>query len=264
MVKNFVVKCAFAFLLASMSFAASAQAPTAQQAQEQMLKPSVQIAAGDALGSGTVLFSGTHEGKHRTIIVTNHHVISSSYKFVTEWDDAEGKDKKVRKSVPVQVVLYAYTPEGVPAGETRHTAKVIASSSSRDIAILELTNSTIKLPVGRIAPEGTDIPIGEPVWAVGGGLGLPPFLGPQGALGIQYYVDGQLYNLATASIAPGNSGGGLWRRNPDGVFEVVGVPTLGSSRYAHVGFVIPISEVRAFLRSNRLEFVPGAVAKAKE
>jgi S1-C subfamily serine protease len=236
-----------------------AQSAEVKQMNAQMLRPTVVITTDRSSGSGTVLFSGDHNGKHRTIILTNYHVIEDSYTTEKEWDDDKGTWKNVRKQVPPKVKIYEYADTSRFRGVRERDAKIIASSSGRDLAVVEVHDPELTMETAKIAPEGSRVDMGETVWASGGGLGLPPFLSPPGILGYNHQtIQNYTYTLATASIAPGNSGGGLYRKNHEtGEYELIGVPSRGARSYAHIGFAIPINEVRDFLRSNTLGFIPG-------
>jgi S1-C subfamily serine protease len=232
------------------STAAVAQSPEIIQMNQEMITPTVQISAGDGIGSGTVIKS--KEGK--TFVLTNHHVVADAYKWVDEVDDENGKKKKVRKEFPVNVIFHVYKDTSRLSSVVTREARVTAYDSVADLALVLVDDEDYTHPaIAKLAPANVRIDMGEQVWASGGGLGFPPFLS-SGVLGHNHFkIEGRNFLLATSAIAPGNSGGGLYRKGATG-YELIGVPSRGATRYGHIGFAIPVSQVRSFLTGKAFEF----------
>ncbi|MBZ9659755.1 serine protease [Mesorhizobium sp. ESP-6-4] len=222
----------------------------------QIIAPTVQVVAGPGEGSGTVIFS--HALKRSpdgvsTLVLTNFHVISGSIEI-----DAQSGSIKQMDKIKVRSFNYVDTSEFVSATET--DAIVIAADKDRDLAVLQLVERRLTLPVARMPAPGSRLDQGEEVIACGAALGNTPFLSPTGRMGpfSQVFSDGQYFTLATTSIAFGNSGGGLYRKASDGVWEFVGVPSeipVAKGPVWHMGMIITFPSVYAFLAANHMEFV---------
>jgi putative serine protease PepD len=182
----------------------------------------VDTSQGQATGSGFVI---DEDG----ILVTNNHVVA----------DAEG------------------APELTFSDGTSATAKVLGTSPSYDIAVLEVDAKNLPaLPLG----NSDSVVVGDPVLAIGSPLGLSGTVTsgivsaknrPVTAGGEQGGSDSAYINAiqTDAAINPGNSGGPLV--DIDG--EVIGVNSAiatvggslgGESGNIGVGFAIPINPVR--------------------
>ena len=182
----------------------------------------VDTAQGQATGSGFVI-----DGDG--ILVTNNHVVA----------DAQG------------------APELTFSDGTSATAKVLGTSASYDLAVLEVDAKNLPaLPLG----NSDSVVVGDPVLAIGSPLGLSGTVTsgivsaknrPVTAGGEQGGSDSAYINAiqTDAAINPGNSGGPLV--DIDG--EVIGVNSAiatvggslgGESGNIGVGFAIPINQVR--------------------
>jgi S1-C subfamily serine protease len=131
-------------------------------------------------------------------------------------------------------------------GEER-SAEVVGGDRDRDIAVVELDDSTGVVPAKLGSP--TDVAVGDPVVAIGNALALEG--GPTVTQGIVSALDRSIDTESSrltgliqtdAAISSGNSGGPLV--NADG--EVIGVNTAvassgGGIQASNVGFVIPIA-----------------------
>jgi putative serine protease PepD len=182
----------------------------------------VDTAQGQATGSGFVI-----DGDG--ILVTNNHVVA----------DAQG------------------APELTFSDGTSATAKVLGTSASYDLAVLEVDAKNLPaLPLG----NSDSVVVGDPVLAIGSPLGLSGTVTsgivsaknrPVTAGGEQGGSDSAYINAiqTDAAINPGNSGGPL----VDIAGEVIGVNSAiatvggslgGESGNIGVGFAIPINQVR--------------------
>jgi S1-C subfamily serine protease len=238
-----------------------------ERLQLEVLGPAVQVAAGDSIGSGTVIWSeATADGGIQTLVLTNHHVVKSATKVVEEFDPRLQKDVKRSVSVPVEVILPAFNGSDLVGGE-RRLGKVVAYNPGMDLALVELIDRVMRMPhVARLAPKDATFTPAEPVLAVGGGLGAPPFV-TEGTLAYRGEIqDGQPYQLATAPTIFGNSGGALYRLGASGHYELIGVPAKISSTFMsavpHMGWSIQIETVRTFLTQNAKGFVVDAAEPA--
>jgi S1-C subfamily serine protease len=182
---------------------------------------------GGGLGSGTVV-----SPKH---VLTNHHVAGEKGTHTLRaWVKDRGK------TYPVTF-----------------KAKVIAHDKDHDLALLELDGEW----PGYVAPIAVDakgLMGGDRVWVAGSPLGKHPHI-VSGEVSLPLDDDemqGVRHLIATASVAPGNSGGGLWWKNPrTGRYELVAVTRaravvplgFGAALLPHMSMFIPVHHVREFL-----------------
>jgi putative serine protease PepD len=175
----------------------------------------VQIQTSQGLGSGIVY-------DDRGDIVTNAHVAGNARKFL--------------------VTL---------SGGDRHTATLVGSDPSNDLAVIRLSGAT---PAPATFADSSGVQSGDIVFAIGNPLGLQSSV-TQGIVSSlnRSVSEGNGVTLSnvlqtSAEINPGNSGGALV--DLDG--RVVGVPTLaaldpelGNTEAAGIGFAIQSSTVRS-------------------
>jgi S1-C subfamily serine protease len=250
------------FLLAFLSSPGHARTPEIVSMHEQMLYTVVQVAANRSMGSGTVIWSEEVDGEWLTLILTNHHVVRANIAVKTEWSPSEQEDVKTERLTPVKVRWHLYSDLSTFVGTTGKTAIIKAYDANADLALIQISDTERGADyVARLLPEEEDLYQGETVYAVGGGLGKPPFMS-SGILGhMEEVISGFPYLLATAPVIGGNSGGGLFHLNIDtGQFELIGVParvsaTWGSGAITHMGWAIKMETVRAFLREHCYGFI---------
>jgi putative serine protease PepD len=175
----------------------------------------VQIQTNQGLGSG-IVYDGQGD------IVTNAHVASNSRQFL--------------------VTL---------AGGDRHTATLVGSDPSHDVAVIRLNGAR---PAPATFADSSGIQSGDIVFAIGNPLGLQSSV-TQGIVSSlnRSVSEGNGVTLSdviqtSAEINPGNSGGAL----VDLSGRVVGVPTLaaldpefGNTPAVGIGFAIPSNTVRS-------------------
>ena len=178
----------------------------------------VSVETPSSLGSGFVVNADGY-------VVTNNHVIEEETR--------------------VAVVVYQETE----AGLTRHRVEdveIVAINPFVDLALLKLpARKDLKLkpvPLGSL----DDLNPGDGCFAVGNPLGLERSIS-QGILStLNRNFEGLVYLQTDAAINPGNSGGPLF--NLKG--EVIGVTNMGFSGTDNLGFAIPITYVKDFLRNR--------------
>jgi S1-C subfamily serine protease len=142
------------------------------------------------------------------------------------------------------------------AGESKaRTAKVITSDTTRDLALLKVSDTTglVAAPLG----QSSDVAVGDQVVAIGNALALEggPTVteGIVSALGRSIETDnGTLNGLiqTDAAISSGNSGGPLVNAAGDVIGMNTAVATSsGSVNASNIGFAISIDAIRAFINS---------------
>jgi len=260
-----------------MSINSMAQAPVKKITE--MLYPTVLVDLGQARGSGTIIFSSVRpheswkEERVWTLVLTNQHVIDSAVFITNEFDPKKGKNVQKETRRPVHVRLWDYNDYSTAIGTTGRRAHILAWDKGRDLALLRLEDKERKIEnVAVLWPENAGGPyLFQDVWAVGSGMGNPPYP-TEGLLSGISGKDRQgrpLY-LSSAPIIFGNSGGSLWayseKRNK---YEMIGVPSMVSGYgygniVSHIVWSRPISEIREFLRENNFGFVLGDKDVPKE
>ncbi len=228
MTARYLIGALFALVLTACSVSPSA-IPDAERRQVELLNATVRVEiASGGYGSGTVV------GKRH--ILTNHHVAGDSGTHtVRAWLSEFGK-------------LYPVT----------YQAKAVASDEGKDLALLEIDGEW----PGLVAPLGEGkLSPGVPVYVAGSPLGKRPHV-VSGEVSLprdDQEVIGLHHMMATAPVAPGNSGGGCWWRNPQtGRYELVAVTRalatvpigFGAVLLPHMSYFIPMNDVRAFLAKS--------------
>tara|TARA_R110002110_G_scaffold139000_1_gene325383 strand:+ start:2281 stop:3135 length:855 start_codon:yes stop_codon:yes gene_type:complete len=237
-----------------------------RQKHEEMLYPTVLVRGSDkSTGSGTVIYSDLYDKEWVSLILTNWHVVRGSISVGKEWDSKlqENIEKEVRR--PVHVDLWDYNNYSDAIGTIGRRALIMAWDKDLDLALLQVQDKERPLPyVAELYPEDKDEGpwIFQQVFAVGAGLGKPPFPTEGLLAGFARDRNGKHVWLASAPIIFGNSGGALFVHSPRGVFELIGVPSAVSaygwgSIVTHMGWSRPIPEIRSFLRNNSYGFILG-------
>jgi serine protease Do len=159
---------------------------------------------------------------------------------------------------------YAVTNNHVIEGETQVTVSIFEEAaggiSKRRLEIVEIVavNPFVDLALLKIPPQkdlklatvplGTldDLNAGDGVFAIGNPLGLERSVS-QGIIStLARNFEGLVYLQTDAAINPGNSGGPLFNLRG----QVVGVTNMGFRGSDNLGFAIPISYVKDFLRNR--------------
>lgn len=248
----------------------SAQAEPPAKQHEEMLYTVVQVQSGFSRGSGTVIWSGQRNGRWETYILTNHHVIDDSVKIEEEWDSDQGKEVKRESRDPVTALWFGYNDFSRSIGTSGREATIEAYDKKADLALLKLREKESGVPfVAGLIPEGETIYLFDPTFAVGSGMGRPPFATDGMVAYLDGRIDGHRYMMSTAPIIFGNSGGALFRYSGErDRYELIGVPSRGTvagfSIVEHMAWSIVIETVRGFLRDNGYGFIVGDEEDAGE
>lgn len=258
--KHLMVLCAFVMF----AFPVSADVI---KMHSEMLYPSVRVKVGDSSGSGTVIFSAEYDGEQYTYVLTNHHVVKNNIIIKEEWSNKEQKEVKYESLSPVTVEWFDYNDMSREVGTRGKTADIVAYDTTYDLALLQIRDkeSVIK-HVAILAPEDRILFLFEEAWAVGSGLGKPPFPTWGMISNLDQQIGGKRYIFASAPIVFGNSGGTLYHYEEScGCYEMIGVPAIGAvirlgfggSTVEHMAWSIPMETVYEFLRNNSKHFVWG-------
>mgnify|MGYP003147493118 CR=1 FL=1 len=226
----------------------------------EMLNTAVRI---NTSGSGTVLYSKQHNAVWESYILTNYHVIADQITIREVWDGMQGKKIKRETREPVTAFWFDYVRCSRSVGTRGRIADIVAHDEQRDLALLRLRDT--ERGVDRIAyilPENESPKLGQTVWAIGAGLGYPPSMTSGEMAFSEQMINGYRYQLATAPIIFGNSGGALFAYSEDRKqYEMIGVPSrvsaTGFQAVTHMGWSIPTETVSIFLRDNFHGFIIG-------
>ena len=226
---------------------------------ERMIYPIVRVSAGQAVGSGTVIYStGLVGGKLSTYILTNHHVISSEISISNVWDSGLKKDVKTERRGIVHVEIFKYRDLSTPVGTMKIEADIVAYTEREDMALLKLRFDD---PVEHVATlpardKVTEYRVLDEAIAAGCSLGWPPLVskGQISRIGLQ--SDSLPYDMSSAQIIFGNSGGAMF--TGEGIF--IGIPSriaaMGwTAVVPHMGLFIPVHRVFDWLASEHYDFV---------
>jgi len=183
---------------------------------EKILYPVVRVRAGNAGGSGVLVYSEPDpkdEGKFINILLTCQHVIDGAIKIRDEWDAI--LKREVKRDVLDEVVIEVFDYDGskvVSANST--TGQIIAYDKHHDLAAVKLNSNTRALAhVASIIPRDQIgcLQLFDPVWVSGCSLLHDPFPNPGTLTYLREIIDQKAYLMQNASSIFGNSGGGLFQ-----------------------------------------------------
>ena len=183
---------------------------------EKILYPVVRVRAGNAGGSGVLVYSEPDpkdEGKFINILLTCQHVIDGAIKIRDEWDAI--LKREVKRDVLDEVVIDVFDYDGskvVYANST--TGQIIAYDKHHDLAAVKLNSNTRALAhVASIIPRDQIgcLQLFDPVWVSGCSLLHDPFPNPGTLTYLREIIDQKAYLMQNASSIFGNSGGGLFQ-----------------------------------------------------
>ena len=182
---------------------------------DKILYPVVRVRAGQAGGSGVLIYSEPDpkdDGKFINILLTCQHVIDGAIKIRDEWDAI--LKREVKRDVLDEVVIEVFDYDGskvVSANST--TGQIIAYDKHHDLAAIKLNSNTRPLAnVASVIPrdEIENLKLFDPVWVSGCSLLHDPFPNPGTITYLREVIDQKAYLMQNASSIFGNSGGGLF------------------------------------------------------
>jgi serine protease Do len=179
----------------------------------------VLIETPDGLGSGFVI-------NDRGYCVTNYHVVEAQTR--------------------VAVTIFHRNKNGEFERRAIRDVKILALNPYFDLALLEIpAQPNLAFRPVFIADDDTHRE-GDTVFAIGSPLGLERSVS-EGIVGSRNRnMDGIVYIQTTAQINPGNSGGPLFNQKG----QVVGVINMKLTFGEGLGFAIPVSYLKHFLRNR--------------
>ena len=183
---------------------------------EKILYPVVRVRAGQAGGSGVLIYSEPDpkdDTKFINILLTCQHVIDGAIKIRDEWDAI--LKREVKRDVLDEVVIEVFDYDGskvVSANST--TGQIIAYDKHHDLAAIKLNSNTRPLShVASVIPKDqiNCLQLFDPVWVSGCSLLHDPFPNPGTITYLREVIDQKAYLMQNASSIFGNSGGGLFQ-----------------------------------------------------
>ena len=258
-ISNFLKAFVFTGMLLQCSTSTSLAASCGPQ-HEEMLDTAIRV---NTSGSGTVLYSKQHDGKWESYILTNYHVIGEQITIREIWDGMKGKKIKRETREPVTAFWFDYVRCSRSVGTRGRIADIVAQDEQRDFALLRLRDTERGVDrIAHILPEEEYPKLGQTVWAIGAGLGYPPSMTSGEMAFAEQVINGYRYQLATAPIIFGNSGGSRFSYSDVRKrHEMIGVPSrvsaTGFQAVTHMGWSIPTETVYTFLRDNYHGFIVG-------
>jgi len=222
--------------LAALHEATAKTAPHADGRRwHNLMGPAVRLSGGGTVGSAVLLPGEPSPNGWRTRVLTAWHVVR---------DIRLGLDEGA--AIPVAV----YSEDGSVCEEY---ARLLCRNVEMDIALLELTSTTARLPEARLASRKTldAIEVFEPIYAVGCPLGNDP-IPTHGELSDPHHdVDGTNHWMISAPTYIGNSGGGIFHAETDeliGIFSKIYTHgTLRPTVVPHMGLAVPLTEIYDWL-----------------
>ena len=167
---------------------------------QQMLCPVCRL----KLGNGDGTFSGVFISKNE--ILTAYHGVADAIKRI----GLQSQATEVRH--PITVEVFDYASKDKPK---TYKAEIVLYDEAQDIALLKASKANCEYPALLIPEEAIELcEIFDEVYTVGASLGHVPIP----SRGIITYLNEEYaygnYWMTNASIAVGNSGGGVFRYNP--------------------------------------------------
>lgn len=199
--------------------------------------------------------SGTLISVPEKLVLTNYHCIDQ-YVTMTEREitNAEGWVRKVKfriyKDVPVEQNRYdGFTK----VGSASYVGEIVAESKTRDLALLKLKGDIPHTYASPLLPWNGTVVRGEQIYSVGNPAGEDATLGEGIVSNVNRtfefpWTDGAKLAVIQFSggLFGGNSGGALYNRYG----ELIGVPAAGYRAATFIGFAVPVTVVKSFLKDN--------------
>lgn len=228
----------------------------------EVLLANCRIRAGEAGGSGTVLYSAKSGDKYSTYILTNHHVVGRCIEVKKEWSPMLKRDVKRDFFSTVEVHFFKYQYSSRAIGTTSIDADIMTYDKNEDLALLKLRDEDKAPSVATLFPKSKegDLRLGREVFVVGAALGEAPIITSGRLSQFSREIENREYWISTAPIIYGNSGGACYLEDTG---ELIGVPArvalagsiFAASAVTHMGFIVPITRIYNFLDDQLFRFI---------
>ncbi len=249
--------CFLTFAVVSFAYAGDTE-----KKHNQMVYPVVRVSYGNSGGSGTVIYSEnrSNEAEFETFILTNHHVVASAIKVVTEWSSMLGREVKREKRKTVKVEVFRYERLSVVVGRESFDADIMAHSQAHDLAVLKLRTKR-KLNISatmRPRDRADKAHLFDKITIVGCSLLHPPLITSGEVTSLNDEIDGKSYWMSNAQIIYGNSGGAAFILDDDNWY-FTGIPSRISvanwtTPVTHMGYFVPMTRIYDWFETEQLSF----------
>lgn len=199
--------------------------------------------------------SGTLISIEERLVLTNHHCIDINVtSFEREVTNTDGWVRKVKVRIYKDVAVEQNRYDGfIRTGSSSYVGEIVAESKTRDLALLRLKGDIPHTYASPLLPRDGKVSRGDRVYSVGNPAGEDATLGEGIVSNVNRtfdfpWTDGAKLAMIQFSggLFGGNSGGALY--NDRG--EIIGVPAAGYRVATFIGFAVPASVVKAFLKDN--------------
>lgn len=203
--------------------------------------------------------SGTLIDMEKRVILTAAHCVTAQYETIereTVGDDGVIRKDKVRRLKPGTVTQLTFDGAS-EVSETIYRTKLLSVDKVRDLAALQVVTKLPNRGAAKLAC--TEPKRGDAVFIVGNPTGdLYTSVWPGAVASTQrtyetiHFGEGQdaqpLLQIS-GGVVGGNSGGAVY--NADG--RLIGVPVIGHKVNEVIGFAVPLSEIKVFLKDAKLD-----------
>jgi len=203
-----------------------------------LMGPAVQLSGGGTIGSAVLLPGEPTADGWRTRVLTAWHVVRDIRLGLGE-------------NAPIPVTVYS---EDGSAREEE--ARLLCRDATMDVALLELTSTTVRLPAVQLASREAleAVQVFEPIYAVGCPLGNDPIPTYGELCDSHHEVDGTNHWMISAPTYIGNSGGGIFHAETDeliGIFSKIYTHgTLRPTVVPHMGLAVPLENIYDWLEGE--------------
>ena len=187
---------------------------TVAEIHDRILYPVVRVRAGNAGGSGVLVYSEPdpqNEGKFINIALTCQHVVDAAIKIRDDFDPVLKQQRKSDYFEEVSIEVFDYDGSKLISSNATN-AEIIAYDKHHDLAAVKLNNPRPMPYVASIIPKNeiADIQIADPVVTCGCSLLHDPFPNNGTLTYLREMIEQKAYIMANAPSIFGNSGGGLF------------------------------------------------------
>jgi len=249
-------------LIASVLFSRSIYADESSQLRvKQVLYPIVRVTTNNSGGaSGTILFSEDREGdgKFKTFIITNYHVIDSAVHITKEWDNLLNKYVEKEDNDLVNVDLFKYENNNKTVLFMTLKANIIAYKKEEDLALIQLVYDFKIDNVAHLLPREKTLDLFQEVMAVGCQALADPFPTIGIITDLEVMIDKKIYVQSSAPTYFGSSGSAVFTK-VDSKYYFIGIPSRIAVQRGqalnHMGFFIPPDRIYEFIETQKLLFL---------
>jgi len=185
-----------------------------EELHSQILYPVTRVRAGNAGGSGVVVYSEPDPKKpneYINIVLTCQHVVDGAIKMRDEFDSVLKRSRKTDYFEEVIVEIFQYLGSRLISSNAT-SGDIIAYDKYHDLAAIRLHNPNKLDYVASIVPEDeiNDIRFFHNVVTCGCSLLHDPFGNMGTVTALREVIEQKNYIMANAPAIFGNSGGGLF------------------------------------------------------